>query len=846
MESVPFFGMFLQESYFLWACLGAVAVFGTLGFQGAPLWLWSLSILVAEVGFGTPEGAIVATVAILAVFNIPLLRRWILSFPVMRTFQALELMPKISQTERTALEAGVVWMEAELFSGKPDLKKMLSQPVAKLTPEEQSFIDNEVDQLCAMIDDYEFYKTKQLPVEAFEFMKKKGFLGLIVPKQYGGHGFSPAANSAIVQKVSSRSIGAAIYVMVPNSLGPAELLNLYGTDVQKNKYLPRLAKGDEIPCFGLTEPTAGSDAASIQAEGVLFKGPDGELYVRLNWRKRWITLASISTLLGIAFRLRDPENLLGRGEDIGITCALIPSNLPGVTIGKRHDPLGIPFHNCPTEGHGVVVKAEDAIIGGTARAGEGWTMLMEALGAGRGISLPAQAAGGTKLCSRVTSNQASIRKQFGLQIGKFEGVEEPLARIAGNTYLVEALRRYVLSALNQHISPPVVTAIAKYAATEIGRKTINDAMDVMGGAGISMGPRNSLAIGYIGTPISITVEGANILTRTLMIFGQGALRAHPYAFKEVNAIEKNDLAAFDLAFWGHMGHIVRNTIRALMLSFSRGRLSGAPVRGPTRKYWKMLAWTSASFAILADVSMGLLGGQLKVREKLTGRFADILSWMFIGSSVLKRWEDDGRPADDLPMVQYAMHLTFNNIQEAFDGIYSNLDVPIVSFFVRGPIRWWSRVNVLASTPRDKLTQKVARAMLSNLGVRDRLSHGIFMPTAAGEGMVRMERAYHAIRQAEAVDKKIRDAIKSKAMPKKKGNAAIEEALKMNVITKAEYDLLSDAERLRLDAIQVDEFFERDYVPGSYQSHKPGVKPFETGNWATNKVSGTGTLGARAN
>ncbi|MGE0762146.1 MAG: acyl-CoA dehydrogenase [Bdellovibrionales bacterium] len=824
-------GFFLSESLYSWAILGTVIAFLALGFIGAPLWLWTATGAVALFGFAAPEWLWTAYLAASVVFNIKPIRQYLLSLPVMRVMQALKLMPEISATERTALEAGVVWMEAELFSGKPDLKKMLNQPKATLTTEEQSFLDKECEELCAMIDDYEMMRTKQLPAQVFDYMKKKGFLGLIIPKEYGGHGFSPAANSAIVQKISSRSIGAVIYVMVPNSLGPAELLAHYGTQAQKNKYLPRLAKGEEIPCFGLTEPMAGSDAASITSEGVLFKGSDGEIYIRLNWRKRWITLAALSTLIGLAFRLRDPDNLLGRGEDLGITAGLIPSNLPGVMIGKRHDPLGIPFHNCPTEGENVVVKAEDAIIGGINGAGKGWTMLMECLGAGRGISLPAQAAGGTKLCSRVTSNHATIRKQFGMSIGRFEGIEEPLARIAGNTYLTEALRRYVLSALNQHISPPVVTAMAKYTTTEIARQTINDAMDVVGGAGISMGPRNLLASGYIGMPISITVEGANILTRTLMIFGQGALRAHPYAFKELDAIGKNDLQAFDRAFWGHMGHILRNTVRALLLSFSRGRLATSPVGGPAAKYWKMLTWTSASFAILADLAMGMLGGQLKAKQKLTGRFADILSWMFIGAAVLKRWEDEGRPAADLPMVRYSMHMAFHKIQEGFDGIYSNLDVPLIGRFFRGPVRWWSRVNVLASTPRDSLTHKIAHAMLNNQEVRDRLTKGIYMPTAPGESMARLEKTYAAIKQAEVVDKKIRDAIKAKRMPKKKGPAAIEEALKANVITRDEYTMISEAEKMRFEAIQVDEFSETEYVPGTYQPKHQPVKPFETGKWA---------------
>lgn len=824
-------GMLNSDTYFTMGAVAFSLLFLCLGYWGMPAMLWALAGIAALWGFGAPMVVVIGFVILAALFIIPPIRQFVVSMPLMRTVQALEIMPKISKTERTALEAGVVWMEAELFSGKPNFKKMLEQPPAKLTAEEQSFLDNEVETLCQMIDDWELWRTKQMPVEVFDYMKKKGFLGLIIPKEYGGHGFSPAANSAIVQKISSRSIGAVIYVMVPNSLGPAELLNYYGTVEQKNKYLPRLARGEEIPCFGLTEPTAGSDAASIQAEGVLYKGPDGHIYMRLNWRKRWITLAAISTLIGLAFRLRDPDNLLGKGEDLGITCALIPSNIAGVMIGKRHDPLGVPFHNCPTEGVDVCIKAEDAIIGGLKGAGLGWEMLMECLGAGRGISLPAQAAGGSKLCARLASNHSLIRKQFGISIGRFEGVEEPLARIGGHAYLLEALRRYVLSALNQHISPPVVTAIAKYNATELARKSVVDAMDILGGAGISMGPRNLIASTYIGTPISITVEGANILTRTLMIFGQGALRAHPYAFKEVNAIEKNDLKGFDRAFWGHIGHIVQNLFRSLIFTFTRGFLSLTPTGGPVRRYWQKLAWVSASFAILADISMGLLGGQLKIKEKLTGRFADILSWMFIGASVLKRWEDEGRRKEDLPFVQYSMALAFINIQDAFDGIYANLGVPVIGSIFSGPIRWWSRLNALNGQPKDHLTHKVATALLDDQALRDRLTEGMFFPKGANEAMARLEKAYATIKKAEDVDKKIRQAVKQKRMAKLKGAKAIEEALKLNIISKEEHAVISEAEVLRNDAIQVDEFFEQEYVPGQYQTKKPTVRPFETGKWS---------------
>lgn len=805
-------GFLLTDSLFVPALIGMIAAFVFTAYFGLPLIVWTGLALVALAGFGAPLWLTIAVLAVALVFLIPPVRRALVSSAVMKTMKALKLIPQISETERTALEAGVVWMEQELFSGKPSFKTMLAQPYHNLSADEQKFLDNEVDQLCSMIDDYKFYRTRQMDPQAWEFIRRKGFLGMIIPKEYGGLGFSHSAHSAVIQKVSTRSIATAIYVMVPNSLGPAELLVRYGTDAQKKKYLPRLANGDEIPCFGLTEPTAGSDAGSIVSEGVLFKGDDGKIYMKLNWRKRWITLAAISTLIGLAFRLRDPENLLGKGEDLGITCALIPSNLKGVVIGKRHDPLGVPFHNCPTEGHDVVLSAEDGIIGGLAGVGQGWQMLMECLGAGRGISLPAQSAGGSKLAARVVGNHSVIRKQFGLSIGKFEGVEEPLARIGGGAYMIEALRKYVLSALDQHIFPPVVTAIAKYNATELGRGIMNDAMDVLGGAGISLGSRNTMAITYIGMPIGITVEGANILTRTLMIFGQGALRAHPYAFKEVNAIEKNDLKAFDEAFWGHIGHIVRNLTRSVVLSVTRGYFAWSPVGGPSRRYIQKLSWISASFAIMTDLAMGMLGGKLKIKEKLTGRYADVLSWMFIATAVIKRYEEEGRKPEDKIFLDFAMATAFQRIQDAFDGILANFDVFGLRWFFSGPLRWWSRFNFVGLAATDRLTHRVADAMLYNQEQRDRISKGIYFPAKPTEGLARLEIAYNAIRAAEAVDKKIRAAIHARKL-NKKSKTLIEDALKAGVITAQEQGMIAEAERLRWDAIQVDEFTQEEYLSG---------------------------------
>jgi acyl-CoA dehydrogenase len=800
-----------------WLVVGTVVVVAALGYLGAPFFLWAVGILAFMFGVAVPLPFIIGAAVIAAVFIIPPIRKILVTSILMKVMRGF--MPVISDTERIALEAGVVWMEAELFSGKPNFKRILSQMFPKLSKEEQEFMDGPVEQLCGMINDWNLWRTRDLPEDAFRFIREKGFLGMIIPREFGGKGFSNYCHSEVIAKISSRSLAAATTVMVPNSLGPAELLIHYGTDQQKKYWLPRLAKGEELPCFGLTEPQAGSDAGSITSEGVVFKGDDGQLYIRLNWRKRWITLAAVSTVIGLAFRLRDPDNLLGKGADIGITCGLIPSKLQGVVIGRRHDPLGMPFYNCPTEGKNVVVKAEDSIIGGLEGAGHGWQMLMECLAAGRGISLPAQSLGSLKVTTRVVTAHSVIRKQFGVSIGKFEGVEEPIGRIAGANYYLEAMRKFTLSALDQGIKPPVVTAIAKYNATEMGRKCVIDAMDVLGGQGISMGPRNTVAIPYICSPVGITVEGANILTRTLIIFGQGALRAHPYAFKEVDAIGKNDLKGFDTAFWKHVGHVVRNLSRSIVLSITRGLFAGRGAGGDTGRYYQKMAWASASFAIMTDLAMGLLGGKLKFAEKITGRFADVLSWMYIGTAVLYRYEAEGRRKEDLPLVHYSMAFAFNEMQKAFDGIFANFDVPVIGWLFKAPIRFWSNLNIFSGAPSDRLGHKVVTLMMADSEQRDRLTSGVYIPQSPLEAVGRIEHAFKIIKHAEGVDSKIHKAVKEKRLPKLKGQKLIDEALAKGVITPDEKLNLQKAEEARWDAIQVD-----DYSQAEYHSREAGAVP----------------------
>ncbi len=798
-----------------------------LGYFGAPLFLWGIVALLVMLGLHAPFWSLGAVIAVVVVFSLPPIRQILFSSWIMSFMKGI--LPKISETERTALEAGVVWMEAELFSGRPNFKKLMSQPYPKLSADEKAFLDGPVEELCKMINEWHIYKTRDIPEPAYRFMKEKGFLGMIIPKEYGGLGFSAYAHSEVVMKISSRSVATAVTVMVPNSLGPAELLIHYGTDAQKKYWLPRLARGEDIPCFGLTEPQAGSDAGSIVSEGVLEKGKDGEIYVRLSWNKRWITLAAISSVIGLAFRLRDPENLLGRGPDLGITCGLIPAKTPGVVLGRRHDPLSIPFYNCPTQGKNVVLKANDAIIGGLERAGHGWQMLMESLAAGRGISLPAQSAAGVKLTTRAASAHATIRKQFGVSISKFEGVEEPLARIGATTYYVDAMRLYTLSALDQGVKPPIVTAMTKYLTTEQSRKCVTDGMDVMGGAGITLGPRNSLAIQYIGAPIGITVEGANILTRTLMIFGQGAMRAHPFAYKEINAVERGDLRGFDRAFWGHIGHIARNKCRSIVLSVTRARFASRGLGGPVGRYYQKLSWSSATFAFFADLAMGLLGGQLKFKEKITGRFADIMCWMYVATGVLRKWEAEGRQKSDLPFVRYSMALAFSEIQKGFDGILSNFDVPVLGWFFRRPLLFWSRLNTIASPPKDKIGHQVVTAMVSDDAVRERLTRGMFLPTDVTDAIGRLDHAFHIIKKSEAVEHKVRRAVHEKRIAKLKGAALIEEALAKGIITPEEKADLQKAEEARWDAIQVDDFSETEF-----HSHEVGRMPNSQGAASPNR------------
>ncbi|NEP03057.1 MAG: acyl-CoA dehydrogenase [Symploca sp. SIO2E9] len=789
------------------------------GYIGVPLWLWSLFAATALWVFKVPIWGWVLFSILVLIFNIPQLRRVLVTSAIVKSIKALKLLPTISDTEEAAIKAGTLWIEGEFFSGKPNFKRINSESYPQLNPEIQAFLDGPVEQVCRMTTDWDIHCRKDLPPEVWDYLKQQRFFGMMIPKEYGGLGFSNLAYSAVMTKLASRSFTHTATVGVTNSLGPAKLLLHYGTQTQKDYYLPRLARGEEIPCFALTEPHAGSDAASITSNGVVFKGADDKLYLRLNWRKRFITLGTIATLLGLAFRLRDPDNLLGKGEDVGISCALIPTDIPGVVLGQRHDPMGVPFYNSPTEGHDVIVPIKQ-IIGGIEQAGQGWKMLMQCLAAGRGISFPATCTGIAKLVARVTGAHAVVRKQFGLSIGRFEGIEEPLARIGGLTYLMDAARLYTCGAVDQGEKPSVISAIAKYNFTELSRQIINDGMDILGGAGICRGQRNLLANIYMAAPIPITVEGANILTRTMIIFGQGVIRAHPYVYQEIEALNQSNLEAFDRAFWNHFGLIVRNFFRSILLSVSRGYLAASPVNGSTAKYYRKLAWASATFAFLTDMALISFGGTLKRREKLTGRFADILSWMYLGVATLRRFEAQGRKPEDLPFVNWAMQYAFAQIQQAIMGIFRNM----FGLGLRELVTWWWRLNPIGVPPSDQLGSKIARSLQTLGSQRDKLTTGIYIPSDTSEALGRLEQAFLLSSQAEPIIKKIKLASSTGKLPKGRWEQLFEKAVEVGVISVEEAKLVREAESARNDAIQVDAFSLDEYQQGGKLSDRLTREP----------------------
>jgi len=800
--------------------LAAIAVAWILAYHRLPAVVWTV---VFALGLGLltyysrwPQpviGALWGVFAVAALLGNPTpIRRALAGRPLLALFR--KILPPMSQTEQDAIEAGTVWWDGELFSGKPDWKRLRSFPKPQLTAEEQAFLDGPVEELCKMVNDWEItHELYDLPPHVWQFIKDKGFLGMIIPKQYGGLGFSALAHSEVVMKLSTRSGTVAVSVMVPNSLGPAELLLHFGTPQQKNYYLPRLAKGIEIPCFALTSPEAGSDAGAIPDFGVVcrgeWEGKQDVLGIRLNWEKRYITLGPIATLLGLAFQLYDPDRLLGENEDIGITLALIPTKTPGVHIGRRHLPLNAVFMNGPNWGKDVFLPME-YVIGGADYAGEGWKMLMNCLAAGRSISLPALSAATGKMGALTTGAYGRVRQQFRLSIGRFEGVEEALARIGGNAYIMEAARVMTAGAIDLGEKPSVVSAIVKYHLTERGRQVIIDAMDVHAGKGICMGPNNYLARAYQQTPIAITVEGANILTRSMIIFGQGAIRGHPYVLKEMLATRERDagkaLRDFDAALFGHLAFTASNQARAFWMGLTSARFVSAPGDRHTRRYYQQLTRLSAAFAWTADVAMFLLGGSLKRRERLSARLGDILSYMYLASAALKRYEDQGRPAEDLPLLHWAMQDTLARTEEAFYGLFANLPNRVIAWAVRGIIfPYIYPYGREFEPPRDRLGHEVAGLLLQPGPARDRLTAGVYIPKDPNEPIAALEAALRAVIAAEPIGAKIRVAREHDVISARFADQIVDEAYAKGVITKDEKSAMERAKVLRRQVIMVDDF-----------------------------------------
>ncbi|MGB4912320.1 MAG: acyl-CoA dehydrogenase [Candidatus Dechloromonas phosphoritropha] len=740
------------------------------------------------------------------------LRRAVISRPLFATYR--KVLPQMSETERDALEAGTVWWEGELFRGKPDWKKLHAYPKPTLTAAEQSFMDNECAEACRLVDDWKVtHELYDLPNEAWRYIKDKGFLGMIIPKKYGGLEFSAYAHSQVVTKLSTRSSALSVSVMVPNSLGPAELLLHYGTEEQKNHYLPRLAKGIEVPAFALTSPWAGSDAASIPDNGIICKGMwQGKevLGMRVSWDKRYITLAPVCTVFGLAFHLYDPDGLLGAKKHIGITCALVPYDHPGVDTGRRHFPLNAMFMNGPTRGKDVFMPL-DYIIGGPKMAGQGWRMLMECLAAGRSISLPSSNAGMAQMTARAVGGYARVRSQFKMAVGKFEGVEEALTRIGAYTYMMDATRTMTAGAVDLGEKPSVVSAIAKYHVTERARQVVNDGMDVVGGKGICLGPSNFIGRAYQQIPIGITVEGANILTRSLIVFGQGAIRCHPYLLPEMQAAQNKDvrqgLVDFDKALWGHVGYTIKNGFRALWLGMTGSHFVGVnvDVAPEVRRYYQQMTRFSAAFAFLSDISLLVLGGSVKRREKLSARLGDILAQMYLISCTLKRYEVDGRQAADAPLMHWAIWDAMYKAQEAFDGVIANFPVRFIAAFLQRSIFPWGHPYVV---PSDDVGHQVAKLLIAPSATRDRLTAECFLPMTESEPVGAIELALIATLEAEVIEAKIRAGEKAGRFannPLANVRDIAIAAAEAGVITAAEFDKMKRRNELRDIVVNVDDF-----------------------------------------
>ncbi|MDR3478749.1 MAG: acyl-CoA dehydrogenase [Gammaproteobacteria bacterium] len=802
-----------MEWFFVFA-----ACFCVLAYHRAALTVWTLSfailLLFLTVFRGVSSIAITVTWIICLLIFTPLnvisWRRQYLSRPILKFYR--KIMPTMSRTEKEALAAGTVTWEGDLFRGAPVWKKLLSLPKPELTEEEQAFIDGPVETLCRMIDDWDItHNRADLPPEMWTFIREQGFFGMVLPKEHGGKGFSAFAHSQVLVKCYGRSSSVASTIAVPNSLGPGELILHYGTAEQKSYYLPRLARGEEIPCFALTGPDAGSDAGSIPDTGIVCMGEhEGKevIGVRLNFNKRYITLAPVATVIGLAFKLYDPDHLIGKKVNIGITCALIPRHTAGMSIGRRHFPCNIVFQNGPIHGKDVFIPI-DWLIGGKEMVGQGWRMLMECLAAGRAISLPSSSVGGAKVMTYATGAYARIRRQFKTPIGRFEGVEEVLARIAGHTYIIDAARSFAASAIDAGEKPAIASAIVKYHTTELGRMVVNDAMDVHGGKGICLGPNNYLGRSYQSIPIAITVEGANILTRSMIIFGQGAMRCHPYVFAELQAAKMTDdkeaLAAFDKALMGHLSFSISNIVRTLVLSLTSGFFVVAP-KGETRRYYQQATRFSSAFALMADMSLMLLGGALKRKESISARLGDVLSQLYLLSAVLKQHHDNESPGDDLPLIDWAAQHCLHQTQDKLNELLQNFPNRIAAFFLRAIIFPFGK-NF--HKPSDKLGHAVAQLIMSPTDTRARLCAGAFLSPVKENVLASVEDALLKTIICEPIEKIMKAALKEGTIDGDTPAEQAKSALKKHIISKDQYKLLQQADEARELVIAVDDFATED-------------------------------------
>ncbi|KAB7776239.1 acyl-CoA dehydrogenase [Xanthomonas sp. LMG 12460] len=781
----------------------------------------SATLLVACWLLGANHVATIVAAVVLAVVAMPLLlpfvRKPLLTAPMLKVFR--KVLPPLSQTERIALETGSVGFEGELFTGDPDWQKLLNYPKPQLTAEEQAFLDGPVEELCRMTNDWEItHVHADLPPEIWSFIKKNKFFGMIIPKEYGGLGFSALAHHKVIQKIASVSSVVSSTVGVPNSLGPGELLLHYGSKEQKDYYLPRLAVGQEVPCFGLTGPFAGSDATSIPDYGIVCKGEwngANVLGVKLTFDKRYITLAPVATLVGLAFRMYDPEGLIGDTKDIGITLALLPRETPGVEIGRRHFPLNSPFQNGPIHGREVFIPLSQ-LIGGVEMVGKGWNMLNECLAVGRSITLPSTASGGAKFGAVVTGAYARIRKQFGLSVGRFEGVEEALARIGGKAYAISALSQATAAAVDRGDVPSVPSAIAKYHCTTMSREVISDVMDVVGGKGIILGPRNFAGRSWQAAPIAITVEGANIMTRSLLIFGQGAILCHPWVMKEMKAAGNPDQKAgvdeFDRNLFGHIGFAISNAVRSLWFGLTAARIGAAPGDAYTRRYFRKLDRYSANLALMADVSMLMLGGKLKFKESLSGRLGDVLSHIYMTSAMLKRYHDDGAPATDQPLLAWAFHDSVHKIELALSAALRNFPIRPVGWLMWALIFPWGR---RAEAPGDRLGHRVAALLMTPNEARDRLGQGVFLTPCENNPGGRIASYLTKAVLAEPVERKFLKALKSKGIESLDFASQLDEAVRQGVLSADERRQLEELREITMDTISVDDFDTDELRSASY-------------------------------